>query len=308
MDCYLGVFGHTALDIILQVDKLPVPNTSIAVKNRFTRYGGTGANIAKAAADMDVKTSLASFVGDDFPKEYKRSLKEAGIILKDLKEKSGYQTPTCWIISDPDENQVAVIDQAAMSDASKFDLLNYTIEESEIIHIGTGRPEYYKKVIDRAEKLGKRISFDPAQELKYVYDKDQFRYFLEKCDYFFCNENEFKIALEYLSLDKERDILNFTDNIIVTHGREGSYLFTEEGITKIPAFKPDVVKDPTGAGDAYRAGFFAALNRGFDLEKSCIAASARASFSIEHSGPQEGQIRWEDVMDRLEEYGYGIIN
>ncbi|MGM0509911.1 MAG: carbohydrate kinase family protein [Thermoplasmatota archaeon] len=301
MNDFLGVFGHTAVDIILKVQKLPKPNSSIAVENRVTRYGGTGANIAKAASDLGVDTRLASFVGEDFELEYRRALEKSGVDTSDLLEVEGMKTPTCWIVSDEDEDQMAFIDQGAMEHAVEMDIQKGCVDNSEIIHIGTGRPEYYKKVIDRGVEMGKTIAFDPAQELKYIYEPDIFEDMLARTDYFFCNEEELDVAMRYMDVDEAEKLLDYVDVLIVTKGGAGSVLYRDGKEIEIHPYKPKKVVDPTGAGDAYRAGFYAGLSRGYDLGVCCRFASARASYALEYHGPQEVAVGWQDVLDRFEE-------
>lgn len=305
MKNFLGVFGHTAVDVILRVDTLPEPNSSIAVENKVTRFGGTGANIAKAASDLGVDTKLASFVGDDFDEDYRKELEESGVDTSDLLEIEGMRTPTCWIVSDRNEDQMAFIDQGAMENAPEFDIQNRAIEDSEVVHIGTGRPEYYEKIVELASDMNKTICFDPAQELKYIYTSDIFEKLLSKTEYFFCNEEELKVAKRYLGCSETDDLLDHVEVVIVTKGSEGSALHRSEGVDRIPAYEPENILDPTGAGDAYRAGFYAGLSRGYDLKGCCYIASARASFAVEYHGPQEASIGWEVVKERIMEQDLG---
>lgn len=297
---FLGVFGHVVVDNIFSVSKLPAPNSSIATSGREVLYGGTGANIAVISSRLGVRTALASFVGEDFPKEYERLLREANIDLQDLKVIEGYSTPQAWIFEDPDMNQMTMIDQGPMADAAKFELQKHTIESSQVIHIGTGRPEYYQKVIDTATSLGKKVAFDPAQELSYVYTPETFRNIIQNSNYFFANESEVAQALSYLGMKDTNDLLEYVDVLIVTKGEMGSSITTKDDHLSIPSIKPDVVKDITGAGDAYRAGFYAGLERKFDLQKCGLVGSATASFVIEERGPQTNIPTWESIEQRLE--------
>lgn len=296
---YLGVFGHTALDIILDVPRIPGKDSSIGVNNRNIRFGGTAANIARVSAEMGVDVSLASFVGDDFSSDYLKALKESGVKTFDLKEMKGYNTPRCWIINNEDENQMALIDQGAMAEAGKFKVQKKTAEESKILHIGTGRPEYYKKIYDSIDLKDKLVVFDPAQELEYVYEPKIFKEFLKQSDYFFCNQYELKIAMQYLDVDSQEHILDYVDLLLVTKGSEGSTLHLEEKKIDIPAYPPERIVEPTGAGDAFRAGFYAARYRDYSLEESCKIGSVRASISVEGSGPQDKLVSWESVLERF---------
>lgn len=300
-DNFLGVFGHVVVDNIFNVPKLPDSNTSIATLGREVVYGGTGANIAMISSRLGVKTALASFVGGDFPEEYERLLRDAKIDLHDLKVMKGYSTPQAWIFVDQNQNQITMIDQGPMKDAGGFDLQRHTIESSQIIHLGTGRPEYYRKVAELATSLKKKISFDPAQEISYVYDRESFKSVVQYADYFFGNESEIAQALAYLNLKEMNELLEHVDVIVVTKGERGSTIISEKGEIPIPSFEPSRMRDVTGAGDAYRAGFYAGLQRKYDLQRCGLVGSATASFIIEEKGPQTNIPTWEAIEERIEE-------
>lgn len=308
MKGYLQVYGHTALDVILKTDEMPEVNTSTEVKERSVRWGGTGANIAKAAADLGIKTGLSSFIGEDFPREYRDSLYNSEIDLDGLVSIPGYDTPTCWIVTEPGGDQMALMDQGAMKDTEEQEVREEVIQNYEVIHVGTGSPRYYKRVIKKAKDLGKTITFDPAQELKYVYTPEMFEKLLDMSDIFFCNQNERDIAMKYLDLNNTDELLKFVDMVIVTKGGRGSRLYTQDDTHDIPTFEPGDIIDPTGAGDCYRAGFYAGMNRGLDPYDCCLIGSGRASFALESHGAQEKKVSWDDVVDRLELAGYSIIN
>src|SRR5467141_2399393 len=111
---YLGAFGHVVMDHIVTLRRLPRPNTSIEILGRRRSFGGTAGNLTRAAARLGVKTALASFVGEDFPSDYREALRRQGVDLTDLRAIRGATTPTAWIFSDSAGNQIAIIDQGPM--------------------------------------------------------------------------------------------------------------------------------------------------------------------------------------------------
>ena len=295
---FLGVYGHVAIDHIVAVPHLPRPNSSIELTNRVRRYGGTAGNVARIAARLGVKAALASFVGEDFPDDYRRALKADGVDLTDLRAVPGYATPTVWIFSDPKGNQTAVVDQGPMRDAAKLALLTHAVESSRIVHLGTGRPESYRKVAALAARLGKDIAFDPSQEIHYVYTATAFRGLLRRATYFFGNEGEVRAALRLTGLQRPRDLLRYVDVIVRTRGARGSEVTTADGTTAIPAVRPKRIVDVTGAGDAYRAGFYAGLSRGYDASRCALLGSTVASFVVEAAGTQTNIPSWDEVRSR----------
>lgn len=299
MKFFLGVYGHTVLDYIITVPRLPPPNTSIETIERHIFFGGTGGNIARVASSLGVTTALSSFVGKDFPEDYEKALIEAGVDISGLRKVEGYRTPLAWIFSDQEHNQICVIDQGPYRDSGNFAVDERTTRESEIIHICTGRPEYYSKVMDLAAELGKVISFDPAQEIHYVYDRDTFNELLGKSSHFFANESELKTALKYTALEKMEEIAERVDLLVVTLGKDGSVIFHGGDRIDIPPAKPARIAEATGMGDSYRAGFYAAWSRGLDFESCGRAGSATASFAMESMGGQSNIPSWDDVLRRM---------
>ncbi len=295
---FLGVFGHVAVDHIVAVPRLPRPNSSISLTSRVRRYGGTGGNIARIAARLGVRTALASFVGEDFPDDYRAALGADGVDLEDLRTMAGYGTAMVWIFSDPKGNQTAVVDQGPMEHAAKFELLRHTVESSRIVHLGTGRPEYYRRVAALAAKLDKEIAFDPSQEIHYVYTAEAFRALLRRARYFFGNEAELRAALRFVRLRRPRDLLRYVDVVVRTRGARGSEVTTADGTTEVPAIRSRRTVDVTGAGDAYRAGFYAGLQHGYDAVRCALLGSSVASFVIEAAGTQTNIPKWADVVAR----------
>ncbi|MFQ6060025.1 MAG: carbohydrate kinase family protein [Thermoplasmata archaeon] len=298
---FLGVFGHVVVDNIFNVPRLPDRNTSIETAGREVVWGGTGANIAVISSCLGVRTALASFVGEDFPKEYERRLREAKVDLHDLNVVKGYSTSQAWIFVASNQDQITVIDQGPMRDASVFELQRHTIESSEIVHVGTGRPEYYQRVVETASSLGKKIAFDPAQELAYIYGPDTFKKIIQYVDFFFANETEIAQALSYLDLKDRNELLEYVDVLIITKGERGSTIITEKEEISTPSIAPTKVEDITGAGDAYRAGFYAGLERNYDLERCGLVGAATASFIIEKKGPQTNIPTWRAIQERIDE-------
>jgi len=295
---FLGVFGHVILDYIANLESLPEPNTSVQIIDRQRFFGGTGGNIARIAARLGVPTALASFVGEDFPPEYRDALAADGVDLTDLCVVPGTSTPTAWIFTDRQGNQVAIVDQGPMKSAAKYEVLSHTVETSEIIHLGTGRPEYYAKIAAMAARLGKRVAFDPSQEIHYVYTPATFRSLLRRAEIFFGNQAEMKRALGFVNRKRPADLLEWTDIVVMTRGDKGSTILSSEGKVDIPAISSRRVVDVTGAGDAYRAGFYAGLSRGLDLRHCGLLGSAVSGFVIERRGTQTNIPTWDQAVAR----------
>lgn len=298
MKPFLCVYGHTNLDFIMSLERFPEKNTSVDVVEKQRYFGGTGANVATVAASLGVPTSLASFVGKDFPAEFRSMMVKRGVDLQDLIEVEGYETPTVWIVSDSSHNQIAYVYQGPMRNMGEFDLRLTAAREAEFVHIMTGRPEYYLRIMRECIRLGKTISFDPAQEIHHIWTQETFREAIGMSDMFFCNESELGTAMRYLEAKRPEDLLEHVDVLFNTLGSEGAKIYTKDGEVEVKAAKPERVVDTTGAGDAFRAGYFAGIFRNYSIKDSARFGAAAASYIIEAKGSLTKVPDWADVLDR----------
>ena len=295
---FLGVYGHTALDIIYNSSDFPKPNTTVELLGRVEHFGGTGANLARIAAGLDVRVALASHVGDDIPQKFVDALKKGGVDITDLVKVRGSRTPFIIMISDKDHNQIGFVEQGAMREQDRLPLRTHTVDSSKFVHVGTGRPSYALKIAKRGRWKKKTVAFDPAQELHYVYGSETFRAVLEQSDIFFCNSAELEKAKTYLNLKEDVELLSYVRMVVNTKGGEGSRIMTEDDEVLVGTIQPDKVVDTTGAGDGFRAGFYAALNKSLSIEECAWAGAAAASFVVEGMGAQSTLPSWEMVQRR----------
>ncbi|HIH00873.1 TPA: carbohydrate kinase family protein [Thermoplasmata archaeon] len=295
---FLGVYGHSAVDIIYSSDSFPEPNTCVELLGRQEFFGGTGANLARIAAALEVKTALASHVGDDFPEEFKKALQSAGVDVTDVIKVRGHRTPFIIMVSDSCHNQIGFVDQGAVREQDRLPLRTHTVDSSKFVHIGTGRPSYMLKVAKRARWRKKTVCFDPAQEIHYVYTPETFRQMLEYCQVLFMNSSELETAKRYLNLEDDHELLSYVSLIVHTRGGEGSRIITDDDEVLVGAISPDAVVDTTGAGDGFRAGFYAGLSRSLPIEECAWVGASTASFVVESVGAQSVLPTWEMIQRR----------
>lgn len=295
---FLGAYGHTALDIIYNAEKFPSPNTTVELLGRHELYGGTGANLARLASSLGVKTALASHVGDDFPAEFMEALRKSGIDTTDVVKVHGARTPFIIMVSDKDHNQIGFVDQGAMRLQEELPLRTHTVDSSKFVHIGTGRPGYALKIAKRARSKKRTVAFDPAQELHYVYTAKAFKSVLDQSDILFVNSAELEKAKSYLRLKEDPELLSHVKMIINTRGRDGSRILTDDDEIVVGTIQPDRVVDTTGAGDGFRAGFYAGLSRSLPLEECAWVGASAASFVVEGVGGQSSMPTWDMVLRR----------
>ena len=278
--------------------EFPKPNSTVELMGRVEQFGGTGANLARIAAGLEVKVALASHVGPDIPQKFVDALRKSGVDITDLIKVRGSRTPFVIMISDKDHNQIGFVEQGAMREQDKLPLRTHTVDSSRFVHVGTGRPSYSLKVAKRGRWKKKTVAFDPAQELHYVYGPQEFKAMLEQSDIFFCNSAELEKAKEYLNLKEDVEMLSYVKMVVNTRGGEGSRIITEDDEVLVGTIQPDKVVDTTGAGDGFRAGFYAALNKSLSIEECAWVGAAAASFVVEGMGAQSSLPSWEMVQRR----------
>jgi sugar/nucleoside kinase (ribokinase family) len=294
----LAVAGHANLDVQLQVKELPKPGQSVPVLERRTVWGGTAANVARHAGGLGVPVRLWSRVGLDFPPAWRAALEADGVDLAFLDVAKDALTPTCFILTDLLDRQSYAMDQGAMGRIDEHpvgvELLNGLTEDAWL-HVTTGNPLGYAPVIDAARKAGIPVAFDPGQELRFQYDTRSFEGLLDQADAFFCNEPELRVACDFLGYGGAEQLLDHTQAVVVTRAEKGATLYRpKHKPLSVPAF-PVRVLDPTGAGDAFRAGWYAALHDGKAMEAALKWGLAAAAIKIQHPGGQDHVVRRAEI-------------
>jgi Sugar kinases, ribokinase family len=297
---FLSVYGHVTIDQIITVKKFPAINESVDVITKKTTMGGTGTNIAVASAKLGTPTALSAFIGSDFPKMYEDEIKDSGVFLDELVKVEGYETSQAIVLNDQMLEQKVIFYQGPQGSASKLNImLNKAAGRSSYVHFCTGDPEYYLSVM-KTILGGPTVAVDPAQEIYKMWDKDKLDRTLPYSDFVFCNSYEAKVMEQYLGI---KDVMDLDAGLIVrTEGVEGSTAKIKGEIMKIPVIKGEAFVDATGAGDTYRAGFYAGLYNGYDIRDSLILASAVSSFVVEKVGALTNIPTWDATVKRARKY------
>ncbi len=296
---YLACLGHTNIDVQIRVDELPTAGNSAPVKARRTVYGGTAANIARHAGGLGVPVRLWSRVGPDFPPDWKIGLEADGVDLTFLDIDPDSLTPTCYIITDIVDQQSYCMDQAAMGAMVQHPPTPALLDGLSWLHVGTGDPKAYEAIVDAARKADVLVAFDAGQELRFMYDTRSFERMLDRGDVVFLNQTEMDLALKFLSYGDPVQLLDHVDTIVATQGAKGATLY-RDGHKPVhqPAFEVTSV-DPTGAGDALRAGWYAALHAGKDMVEALRWGQAAAAVCVGFAGPQSHVVRRGDLEGLL---------
>jgi sugar/nucleoside kinase (ribokinase family) len=298
---FLSVYGHVTIDQIISIKRFPEINESVDVISKSTTLGGTGMNIAMTSARLGVPTAICAFVGEDFPVKYEGEMKDSGLFMDEFVHVSEYETSQAMVINDEELLQKVIFYQGPQGSASKLNrILTGNASSSSYVHFCTGEPEYYISVMNAIKDAGPSIAVDPAQEVYKMWDKKKLEDALALSDSLFCNEYEAKTIEKYLGI---KDVMEIDKSLVVrTEGEKGSTAKIDGEVKRIPMIKGKAFVDATGAGDAFRAGFYCGRYNGYDAHDSLILASATSSFVVEKVGALTNTPRWEDVLQRADRY------
>jgi adenosine kinase len=145
--------------------------------------------------------------------------------------------------------------------------------------------------------------FDPGQAMT-LFNGEELAQFIREAQYLVVNDYEFQLLKERTGLDGTA-IAERVEAMVVTRGAEGSVLRTRDGLTEIGAVEPDDVLDPTGCGDAFRAGLIHGLLNDLDLVTCCRIGSVMGAIKVARQGPQNHRPSFDEIQQRfLDAYGY----
>ncbi len=263
-------------------DKIHVLNVCFMVNGLKEQFGGTAGNIAYNLALLGENPLILATAGKDFD-SYKTWLQSLGLSLEGICTIPEEFTAGAYITTDIADNQITGFNPGAMKYAC-----NYAIDGAEpadtIAIIAPGNLEdMYLYCKDCREKHIPFI-FDPGQSIPAL-KPDRIADMINGSKLLISNDYELEMILRTTGLS-QADILERTEAIITTLGENGAIIKTPQGQVPIPAAKADRVSDPTGAGDAFRAGLLKGLVTGNSLEESARMGAVCASFGVECQGTQ----------------------
>jgi len=285
--------GHFA-DHILP-EKIHVLNVSFTVNSLIEKFGGTAGNIAYALSLLGEKPTLLATIGRDHHR-YFEWLTKNKIACDNITIIEEELTASAYITTDQADSQITGFNPGAMKYSSSFNFENVNPEESIAI-IAPGNLEDMMSYLTTCKAKGIDYIFDPGQSLP-MWDIQDLIQCLDGSTILISNDYELELIMNKTGLDKEK-LLQRTDTIITTLGELGSRICTRDGEINIPAIKPKKVVDPTGAGDAYRAGLIKGLIQGENIEESAKMGGVCSSFAIESYGTQEYCFSLAEFEERL---------
>ena len=299
------VTGSLAFDYIMNFqdsfethilpDKLKTLSVSFLAHNFSKNFGGVAGNIAYNLALLgQPATILASAVKNDFG-GYKTHLQKHGVNTKAIHHVNSEFTANMFMITDINNCQIAGFYPGAMNQDETLAIQSKT----DFLVVSPTVPQAMEQFITQAKKQKVPYLYDPAQQIPRL-TKEQLIDGIRGAEVLIGNDYELALITKKTGLTKKQ-ILQKTKILITTLGNQGSLIETNKGKRMIGVAQPEKLTDPTGAGDAYIAGFLAGYLNGFDLQISGQIGANAASFAIEKYGTQQHNFTVNQFRKRYEE-------
>ena len=283
----------------LIAEKLDRVSLSFLVDDLEIRRGGVAANIAFGLGVLGLQPLLIGAVGPDFG-PYRNWLASHGVDCAGVRESVRYHTARFVCTTDADGNQIASFYPGAMSQARNISLekIVSSIGTPEIVIVGANDPDTMFLHTDECRRLGLRFAADPSQQLARL-SGDEIRKLIDGATYLFTNDYEWDLLLQKTGWTED-DVLGQVELRVTTLGPKGVDMVTPDGTTIHVGVVPETGKvDPTGVGDAFRAGFLTGRSAGLGLERSAQLGSMVAVFVLETNGTQEWEWDRGAALSRL---------
>lgn len=306
------VAGSTAYDLLLHYDgsfadafdgkDLSKMSAAFVTPHFAKHHGGTGANISWNIGLLGGNPLLVSTVGSDGG-DYISLLNDKGIDAKYVEQLQDHFTATAILGTDSGERQIIFFHPGADA-AGSFPNLADDREDIAYAIVSPRDLSLMEQTLSWCKEVGIPVFFDPGQQMA-TFSDDALQRAVQGSAGVFVNEYEWSVLSGRLSLTEE-SILDHTQLLIITRGEDGVSLYEKDGSQDIPACKALGVVNPTGAGDAFRAGFLRGLTADWDTLTSLKLGAAIASFVVEQQGTLLDTLDADELQERARQ-AYGEV-
>lgn len=283
-------------------DQVHILNVSFLVPDMRREFGGCAGNIAYNLKLLGGKPLPMATVGRDF-EPYAAWMEQCHIDTRHIRVLDNTYTAQAFITTDQDANQITAFHPGAMSFAHEN-----RIGDAKDITLGIVAPDGRDGMIEHATQFAEAnipFIFDPGQGLP-MFDGEDLKRFIDQATWVAVNDYEAQLLEERTGLSPH-EIAERVEALIITKGAHGSHIYTKQHRIEIPTAPVRELHDPTGCGDAYRAGLIYGLMNGMDWETTGRVASLMGAIKIEHPGTQNHRFTFDQFKARFHEaFGYHL--
>lgn len=283
-------------------DKIHILNVCFTVNGMVEKFGGTAGNVAYSLSLLGERPVIVAAIGKDYG-TYFEWLRKNNIPLDGIRIVEGEFTAGAYITTDKADNQITGFNPGAMKYQAEFDFGDRDPEHS-ICLIAPGNLRDMIEYSAACRDKGIKYICDPGQSLT-QWDGKALRDWIEGSTVLISNDYELELIMKLTGMDK-KSLRGLTGTIITTIGEKGSLVSTASSDDGIGVARVTGVMDPTGAGDAYRAGLLKGLAMGKDILTSAKMGAVVAAYAVEKYGTQEHRFSYEDFLKRYKE-NFGVM-
>lgn len=280
-------------------DRIHALSVSFLVPQMRREFGGCAGNIAYNLKLLGGQPLPVATVGND-AEDYLKRFAQLGIDTRHVKVLPDMLTAQCFITSDLDDNQITAFHPGAMDRSAD----NHAQDTQA--HWAIVAPDSKAGMLAHVERFAQARTpfvFDLGQAMP-LFDGDDLHAVLDKASALAVNDYEASVVEQRTGMRIEQ-IADKLQAVVVTRGAQGATLYTPGQSFEIAPVKPEAVVDPTGCGDAHRAGLLYGLTRGWSWEKSCMLGNVMGAIKIAHRGPQNHSPTREQIA-LLMQQNFGI--
>jgi adenosine kinase len=283
-------------------DKVHILNVSFLVPRMRREFGGCAGNIAYNLKLLGGDPMPMATVGQDFA-PYREYFEELEIPLTHVKEIPELFTPQAFITTDHDNNQITAFHPGAMMRSHE----NH-VRDVAGVTIGIVSPDGRDGMIQNAGEFaegGIPFIFDPGQAMP-LFKGDELRAFIDQADYVTVNDYESNLLQERTGWN-ESEIAGKVRAYIVTRGPQGVTIHADGNTIDVPPAHERRVTDPTGCGDAFRAGLIFGIEKGYDWPTIGRIGNLMGALKVEHPGTQNQRFDYDGFTEQFrQQFGYSL--
>jgi len=291
---YLMTFPGLFKEQILP-ERLASISLSFLVDGMSKQRGGIAPNIAYTMALLGERPRVMATVGEDFS-DYRAWLDSKGVDTSLMKVVPGLFTASFFATTDTDSAQIASFYPGAMAHSASQSLKDLD-KKPDLVIVSPSAPEAMMKFPAECREMNIKYLYDPSQQVLRLEGSELARD-MEGAYFLFCNDYEFGLISKKTGWDLEQ-ILKHVKVVVITRGKDGAHLYTDNSEVHIPTVPEDEIVDPTGVGDAFRGGFLAGYARGLDWKLCGEIGSLSAVYCLEQRGTQNHSYTREEFIKRF---------
>lgn len=294
---YLMSFPGKFTDSLL-ADQLHNVSLSFLVDTLKRQRGGTAPNIAYTIGLLGGKPMVMATAGQDFG-DYRDWLEQHGVDTSAIVEIEDDFTASFFVNTDQEQNQIASFYTGAMAYAGNLSFKKFA-HDADLAIISPNAPDAMSKYADECRELGIPFIYDPSQQAA-RFNGEQLAHGLEGCAMLTVNEYEYQLIQEKTGFS-EAEIMDRIGSLLVTKAEDGAWLVVDEGEFHIPSITPNAVVDPTGAGDAFRAGLMRSMELKLPWEVAGRVGALCATYVLENLGTQSHHYTPAEFIHRFRQH------